>query len=70
MTVYPLKPELVKITFKNSVRTSNKTPHFTIIKINWLMLFKGIIPVYTENLAEPTNIKLILLIVKAASVHG
>jgi hypothetical protein len=25
--------------FKNSVRTSKRTPHFTITKINWLMLF-------------------------------
>jgi hypothetical protein len=26
--------------FKNSVRTSKGTPHFTITKINWLTLFK------------------------------
>jgi hypothetical protein len=26
--------------FKNSVRTSKRTPHFTITKINWLTLFK------------------------------
>jgi hypothetical protein len=25
---------------KNSVRTSKRTPHFTITKINWLTLFK------------------------------
>jgi len=25
--------------FKNSVRTSKRTPHFTITKINWLTLF-------------------------------
>jgi hypothetical protein len=35
--------------FKNSVRTSKKTPYFTITKINWLMLFKEIIAVYSEN---------------------
>jgi hypothetical protein len=35
--------------FKNSVRTSKRTPHFTITKINWLMLFKEIIAVYTEK---------------------
>jgi hypothetical protein len=35
--------------FKNSVRTSKRTPHFTITKINWLTLFKEIIYVYTEN---------------------
>jgi hypothetical protein len=26
--------------FKNSVRTSKRTPDFTITKINWLTLFK------------------------------
>jgi hypothetical protein len=26
--------------FKNSVRTSKRTPHFTITKINWITLFK------------------------------
>jgi hypothetical protein len=26
--------------FKNSVRISKGTPHFTITKINWLTLFK------------------------------
>jgi hypothetical protein len=28
--------------FKNSVRTSKRTPHFTITGINWLTLFKEI----------------------------
>jgi hypothetical protein len=35
--------------FKNSVRTTKRTPHFTITKINWLTLFKEINAVYTEN---------------------
>jgi len=35
--------------FKNSVRTSKRTPHFTITTINWLTLFKEITAVYTEN---------------------
>jgi hypothetical protein len=35
--------------FKNPVRTSKRTPHFTIAKINWLMLFKEIIAVYSKN---------------------
>jgi hypothetical protein len=43
--------------FKNSVRTSKRTPHFTITKIKWLMLFKEIIAVYSENLAKPINTK-------------
>jgi len=33
--------------FKNSVRTSKRTPHFTITKINCLTLFKEIIDVYS-----------------------
>jgi hypothetical protein len=32
--------------YKNSVKTSKKTPHFTIIKIACLMLFKEINVVY------------------------
>jgi hypothetical protein len=36
----PLNPKLVKITFKNSVRTAKKTQHFTVAKINWLTPFK------------------------------
>jgi hypothetical protein len=30
----PLKPKLVYRIFKNPVRTSNRTPHFTITEIN------------------------------------
>jgi hypothetical protein len=41
--INPLKPKLVLIIFKNSVRTAKKTQHFTITKINWLMLFKEMI---------------------------
>jgi len=44
--------------FKNSVRTSKRTPHFTITKINWLTLFKEIISVYSENhILQPMNTK-------------
>jgi hypothetical protein len=43
--------------FKNSVRTSKRTPHFTITKINWLMLFKEIIDVCSENHAKPINMR-------------
>jgi hypothetical protein len=38
--------------FKNSVRTSKRTPHFTITEINWLTLSKEIIAVYSENLTK------------------
>jgi hypothetical protein len=41
--------------FKNPVRTSKRTPHFTITKINWVMLFKEIIVIYSENHAKPIN---------------
>jgi hypothetical protein len=43
--------------FKNPVRTSKRTPYFTITKINWLTLFKEIIAVYSENNAKTINIK-------------
>jgi hypothetical protein len=43
--------------FKNPVRTSKRTPHFTITTINWLKLFKEIIAVYSENGTEPINTK-------------
>jgi hypothetical protein len=35
--------------FKNSVRTSKRTQHFTITKINLLVLFKEIIAVSSDN---------------------
>jgi hypothetical protein len=43
--------------FKNPVRTSRRTPYFTIRKIKWLMLFKEIIAVYREKHAKPINTK-------------
>jgi hypothetical protein len=43
--------------FKNPVRTSKRTPNSTITKIIWLMLFKEIIAVYSENYAKPINTK-------------
>jgi hypothetical protein len=43
--------------FKNSVRTSNRTPHFTITEIKWLMLFTEIITDYSENHTKPINTK-------------
>jgi hypothetical protein len=51
--------------FKNSVRTSKRTPHFTITKINWLTLFKEIIAVYIENHTKPINQNAALLTAKA-----
>jgi hypothetical protein len=52
-----LKPTLVCSLFKNPVRTSKRTPNFTITKINWLILFKEIIAVYSEKHAKPIKTK-------------
>jgi hypothetical protein len=53
----PLKPKLVFVIFKKSLRTSKTTPHFAIAKINWLKLFKEIIAVYSQNHTKPLNKK-------------
>jgi hypothetical protein len=45
--------ELIQIILKLSVRISMKTQHFSITKINLLMLFEEIIPVYSENHKKP-----------------
>jgi hypothetical protein len=42
-----LKKKIVYILFRSSVRTSNRTPQLTITRINWLMLFKEIIAVFS-----------------------
>jgi hypothetical protein len=52
-----MKPKLVQIIFKNSVRTAKKTQPFTNTKINWLTLFMEIIPVYSENHTKDINTK-------------
>jgi hypothetical protein len=46
---------LSKIIFKNSVPTSKKIQYFSITKINWLMLFREIIPVYPKNNMKTIN---------------
>jgi hypothetical protein len=55
--INPLKPQLVYIIFRNSVRTSKRSQHLTITKINWLKLFKEIIAVYSENHTKLINTK-------------
>jgi hypothetical protein len=40
MGIILLEDEARLIVYKNSVRTSKRTTHFTITRINWLMLFK------------------------------
>jgi hypothetical protein len=39
----------------NSVCAIKKTPHFTITKMNWLMLSKDLITVYSENHTKHIN---------------
>jgi hypothetical protein len=48
-----LKTELVYIIFKNSARTSKRTPHLTITKIKQLTLFKEIIAVTVRIIQNP-----------------
>jgi hypothetical protein len=55
--INPLRSKLVYIIFKNSGRISKRTPHFTITKIKWLMLFKQVIAVYSEKDKKPINTK-------------
>jgi hypothetical protein len=46
---------LIYTIFKNFVPTSKKTHRVCITKINWLMLFREIIAVYSENHTEPIH---------------
>jgi hypothetical protein len=55
--------------FNNSVLTARKTQRFTITKISWLMLFKEINCVYTENHKIPYKQNAELLIAKAAGAY-
>jgi hypothetical protein len=41
--------------FKNPVPTSKKTQRLSIARIDWLMLFREIIAVYSENHIKTTN---------------
>jgi hypothetical protein len=40
---------------KEFISYLKRTQHFSFTMINWLMLFKEIIPVYTENHTIPKN---------------
>jgi hypothetical protein len=56
--------------FKNSVRTAKKAPHFTIAKLNLLKLFKGIIPIYSENHTKHINKNADILIAEAGRTYS
>jgi hypothetical protein len=51
------KPKLAQLILKDLIRPSNRTSHFTITEINWLMLFNEIIAVNIENYTKPIYIK-------------
>jgi hypothetical protein len=50
-----LKPKLVWIILKDTVRSSKKTLHFSIENIKWLTPFKKTITAYTENHIKRKN---------------
>jgi hypothetical protein len=49
------KQKLVKMFYKNPVRTAKKPQHLTITKLNRLTLFKEMIAVYSENRTKLIN---------------
>jgi hypothetical protein len=46
------------------------TPHFANTKTNWLMLFKEMIAVYSENHVRPINTNTVLQVVKIAGTYN
>jgi hypothetical protein len=56
--------------FKNTVRTSKKTPHFIIKKIKWLMPFKKLSLFTLRILPNPYTKNIELLIVKAYGLYS
>jgi hypothetical protein len=49
------------VVFKNSVRTSKRTPHFTITNINWLTLFKFNLASVATHFMEKYSIYLFII---------
>jgi hypothetical protein len=47
--------KLALIIFKDPADTAKKTEHFTIKKLNFLMLLKKLIAVHAENYTKPIN---------------
>jgi hypothetical protein len=50
-----LDTKFIEIIFKNSVPISKETQHISMIKINWLVLFRVITDIYSENHMRPIN---------------
>jgi hypothetical protein len=53
VTLWSLK--LIQIIFKNWVLTTEEIQHTSITRINWLMLFREIIAVCSENHMKPIS---------------
>jgi hypothetical protein len=58
-----------KLKSSTALRTSKRTQHSTIIKINWLTLFKEITAVYKENHMKPVNTKYKITDFKADCIY-
>jgi hypothetical protein len=54
-TLIICSPKFIYITLKYSVLTSKKTRHISITRISWLVFFKEITDVHTENHTKPIN---------------
>jgi hypothetical protein len=67
--IHPVRNEVLKIIFKNSVCTSKKTSNFTITDINWLILFKKTIYAYSENYMQPIKNAALLIVKMIAGLH-
>jgi hypothetical protein len=47
--------EFIRIIFNNSARTAKRTQHFTVPRINCLILFKEVLADYSKNHMKPIN---------------
>jgi hypothetical protein len=61
---------LIQIIFNNIVHASKKTAHFITKKLNWLILFKEIIAVCSENHTGPVHTKCTVRIVNAGGTYS
>jgi hypothetical protein len=65
----PLRLKVVYIMFKNSVRTSKRTPRFIVTKTNPLMMFKGVKGVYIEKRKKAVNTNSELLVIISGGAY-
>jgi hypothetical protein len=70
LNIIPLKPKIVYIIHKNSVRTAKKAQHFTVTKINRLTLFKKIIAICSKKHMKRINTNVRWLIIEAGGTYS